>query len=95
MKKSIEEKLRYSVENHKLNYEIFFGKGCKWYHHYFVVDELVWSRNFCGGYEIFVYDNEHQNEHIATFIVDYIPNPKGGYCLIPRLKTYYLSEMYA
>ena len=92
MKKSLEEKLKYAVENHKLNFEKFFGNGCKWYNYYLVAWELVWARNFCDGYEIFVYSNEYRDEHIATFTVDYVPNPKGGYCLCPRLQTDYLND---
>ena len=51
MKKSLDKRLRYAVENHKLNFEKFLGKGCKWYHHYLIVWELVWARNFCDGYQ--------------------------------------------
>jgi hypothetical protein len=92
MKQSLEEKLRCAVENHRLNFEKYFGNGCKWYHHYLVVDELILARNLWDGYEINVYDNEYRNEHIATFIVDYVLNPKDGYYLVPRLQTYYLKD---
>ena len=92
MRKTLEEKLRYAVENHKLNYEKYFGNGCKWYHYYLEIWELVWARNFCDGYKIFVYNNEYWNKHLATLTVDYVPNTKGSYCLVPRLRTDYLGD---
>jgi len=52
MKKSLEEKLKYAVENHKLKYEKYFGKGSKWYRYYLEIWELVWVRNFIDGYQI-------------------------------------------
>ena len=95
MKKSLEEKLKYAVENHKLNYEKFFGKGCKWYHYYLEIWELVWARNFIDGYQIFVYDSKDRKEHYGTFTVDYIASSKNRYGLVPRLKTDYVSEKYS
>ena len=92
MKKSLEERLRYAVENHKLNFEKFFGRGCKWYHNYLIVWELVWARNFCDGYQIFVYDNEYISEHNATFVVEDVPDQKGEYCLVPKLQTDYIKD---
>jgi len=94
MKKSLEEKIRNAVENHRINFEKFFGKGCKWYGYYLAVWELTWARNFCDGYEIQVYDNEYKNEHIATFTLDYICEYNNGYYLVPRLQTNYLRENY-
>ena len=38
------------------------------------------------GLHKFVYHNEYLSEHIATFVVDDMPDPKGGYCLVPRLQ---------
>jgi len=92
MKKSLEERVRYAVENHKLNFEKYFGKGCKWYEYYLVANELIWVRNLRDGYEILVYSDEYRSECIAIFIVDYVPNQESGYCLVPRLQTYYLRE---
>jgi len=92
MKKSLEEKIKYVVENHKLNYKKFFGCGCKWYHYYLVILELSWARDFCDGYKIFVYGDECKDDHIATFIVDYAPNPKDGCWLTPRIQIDYLGE---
>jgi len=90
MKKSLEEQLKYAVENHKLNYEKYFGCGCKWYHYYLEIWELVWARNFCDGYQIFVYDSEDRRKHYGTYISEYVPEEKG-YCFVPRLQTYYLG----
>jgi hypothetical protein len=86
MKKSLEERLRNAVENDKLNYEKFFGSGCKWYHYYLEIWELVWARNLCDGYQIHVYDSEDRREHYGSFTVDYISSPKNRYGLVPRLR---------
>ena len=91
MKKSLEEKLRNAVENNRFNYEKHFGDGCKWHDYHLIVNELVWARNIWDGYEIDVYTNEYRKQHIATLMVDYIPNPKGGYCFVPRLQTDYFN----
>ncbi|MDR2065368.1 MAG: hypothetical protein LBP85_06650 [Prevotellaceae bacterium] len=88
MRKTLEEKLRYAVENDKLKYEKFFGKGCKWYNYYLEIWELVWARNLRDGYQIFVYDSENKQEHYGTFLVDYVPTLNGGYCLYPQLTKY-------
>ena len=94
MRKTLEEKLKNAVENRKLNYEKYFGNGCKWYQYYLVVIELVWARNFCDGYEINVYDSEVKSEHYGTFTVDYIASSKNPYGLSPRLQTNYIDEYY-
>jgi len=93
MKKSLEERLKYAIENNNLIFEKFFGDGSKWYYYYLVVVELVWVRNFYDGYVIFVYNNEYQDEHIATFTVDYVSNPQGGYWLVPRFKTIFNKSL--
>ena len=85
MRKSLEEKIIYAVENEKLNFEKFFGKGCKWYHYYLVVVKLIWARNLCDSYEIYVYDDEYKNEHIATFTVDYVVQFNNNR-FVPRLQ---------
>jgi hypothetical protein len=85
MKKSLEEKLKYAVENDRLKFEKFFGNGCKWYHYYLEIWELMWARNFCDGYKIHVYDSEERREHYGTFLVDYVFAEKG-YQLVPRLQ---------
>ena len=85
MKKSLEEKMKYAVENQKLNYEKYFGRGCKWYHYYLEIWELVWARNLRDGYKIHVYDSEERREHYGTFLVDYVPAEKG-YHFVPRLQ---------
>jgi hypothetical protein len=95
MKKTLEEKLRYAVENRKLNYEKYFGKGCKWYHYYLEILELVWAKDLRDGYKIHVYGSENRKEHYVSFTVDYVSCPKNPYGLIPRVKTDYLSEDYA
>jgi hypothetical protein len=92
MKKSLEEKLRLAVENHRLNYEKYFRKGCKWYNYYLEIGELVWARNFRDGYQIHVYDSEERKEHYGTFTVDYIASPKNRYGLVPRLKADCIRE---
>ena len=86
MKKTLEEKLRYAVENHKIKYEKYFGNGCKWYHYYLEIWKLVWARNLIDGYQIFVYDSEDRKEHYGTFTVDYIASLKNRYGLVPRLQ---------
>jgi len=95
MKKSLEEKLRYVIENDKLNFEKFLGNGCKWYDHHLIVNELVWARNFRDGYELLIYSDEYKNEHIATFIIDYVVEYNHGYHFVPRLQTDYIREDYA
>ena len=56
MKKPLEDKLKYIVENHKLNYEKYYGDGCKWYNYHLEIWKLFWARNLRDGYKIFVYD---------------------------------------
>jgi len=92
MKKSLEEKIRSAVENDKLNFEKFIGSGYKWYHYYLVVVELVWARNFCDGYDIYVYNNEFLDEHLATFKVDFVIKYNNGFNYVPRIQTHYLKE---
>ena len=93
-RKTLEVKLRYAVENDKLKFSKYYGDGCKWYHYHLEIWVLVWARNFCDGYRIFVSDSEDKRKHYGTFTVDYVPAEKG-YHLVPRLKTDYLSEKYS
>ena len=88
MKKTLEQKLKYAIDNDKFNFEKFFGNGHKWYNYYIVVVELVWARNLCDGYEIYVYDNEYKDNHIVTFTLDYITAYNNGYYSLPRLQQY-------
>ena len=64
----------------------------KWYHYYLVVVELVWARNFCDGYDIYVYNNEFLDEHLATFKVDFVIKYNNGFNYVPRIQTHYLKE---
>jgi len=91
MKKSLEEKLKNAVENDRLNYKKYLGKGCKWYNYYLEIWELIWARNLCDGYKIHVYDSVDRKEHYGTFIVDYVPAEKGCW-FTPTLKTNYVKE---